>query len=72
MAILLNLVKSITLMMLPLCLSQCMANVQSVLPLILVSQVVLVQTAHYWANSGVLLDGRMRLGVALETINLSG
>ena len=37
---------------------------------ILKSQVVLLQTAHYWANAGVLLGARMhRERVAFETIN---
>ncbi len=35
------------------------------------SQVSLLQTAHSWANAGVLLGGRMRLGIAFATIKLS-
>ena len=37
------------------------------------SQVVLLQTAHSWANAGVLLGARMhRERVAFETIKVSG
>ena len=37
------------------------------------SQVVLLQTAHSWANAGVLLGARMhREWVAFETIKVSG
>ena len=37
------------------------------------SQVVLLQTAHSWANAGVLLGARMhRERVAFETIIVSG
>ena len=36
------------------------------------SQVGLHQTAHYWANAGVLLGARVRRRVAFETIKLSG
>ena len=32
-------------------------------------QVGLLQTAHYWANGGVLLGAHVRLRVAFETIN---
>ena len=40
---------------------------------ILKSQVVLLQTAHSWANAGVLLGARMhRERVAFETIKVSG
>ncbi len=33
------------------------------------SQVGLLQTAHSWANAGVLLGARVRRRVAFETIN---
>ena len=33
------------------------------------SQVGLLQTAHSWANAGVLLVARVRRRVAFETIN---
>ena len=33
---------------------------------------LLLAGARYWANPGVSLSVRMRHGVALETINLSG
>ena len=33
------------------------------------SQVGLLQTAHSWANAGVLLGARVRWRVAFETIN---
>ena len=37
------------------------------------SQVVLLQTAHSWANAGVLLGARVhRERVAFETIKVSG
>ena len=37
------------------------------------SQAVLLQTAHSWANAGVLLGARMhRERVAFETIKVSG
>ena len=36
------------------------------------AQVGLLQTAHYWANTRVLLVVPMRRGLALGTINLSG
>ena len=40
---------------------------------LLKSQVVLLQTAHSWANAGVLLGARMhRERVAFETIKVSG
>ena len=40
---------------------------------VLKSQVVLLQTAHSWANAGVLLGARMhRERVAFETIKVSG
>ena len=43
------------------------------LPNSLKSQVVLLQTAHAWANAGVLLGARMhRERVAFETIKVSG
>ena len=35
-----------------------------------VSQVVLLQTAHSWANAGVLLGARIRRRIAFETIKL--
>ena len=35
----------------------------------LLQTVSLLQTAHSWANTGVLLDARVRLKVAFETIN---
>ena len=47
--------------------SQCSASLS------LKSQVVLLQTAHSWANAGVLLGARMhRERVAFETIKVSG
>ena len=39
---------------------------------VLKSQVGLLQTAHSWANAGVLLGGRMRRRIAFATIKLSG
>ena len=36
------------------------------------SQVGLLQTAHSWANAGVVLDAHVRRRVAFETIKLSG
>ena len=36
------------------------------------SQVGLLQTAHSWANAGILLGGRIGRGIAFATINLSG
>ena len=33
------------------------------------SQVGVLQTAHSWANAGVVLGARLRLRVAFETIN---
>ena len=35
-------------------------------------QVGSLQTAHAWANAGILLGGRMRRGVAFGTIDMSG
>ena len=36
---------------------------------VLKSQVGLLQTAHSWANAGVLLGARVRRRVAFKTIN---
>ena len=49
-----------------------MARAESYL-IVLKSHVVLLQTAHYWANAGVLLGARMhRERVAFEKIKVSG
>ena len=46
-----------------------MAMFEARVLIVLYSQVGLLQTAHSWANAGVLLGARVRRRVAFETIN---